>query len=68
MDAFSYLTVLLSIILGLSITQILQSLGALIQNRARVAFYWPSICWAILLLVIDVQAWWALFGLRVRQD
>lgn len=64
MDAFSYLTVLLSIILGLSITQILQGLGGLIQHRARVAWYWPALCWAVLLLVIDVQVWWALFGLR----
>jgi hypothetical protein len=68
MDAFSYLTVLLSIILGLSITQILQGLGALIQYRARIAFYWPAVCWAVLLLLIDVQVWWALFGLRVRQE
>jgi hypothetical protein len=68
MDAFSYLTVLLSIILGLSITQILQGLGALIQNRGRVSFYWPAVCWAVLLLLIDVQVWWAMFGMRVRQD
>ena len=68
MDAFSYLTVLLSIILGLSITQILQGLGALIQYRARIVFYWPAVCWAVLLLLIDVQVWWAMFGLRVRQD
>lgn len=68
MDAFSYLTVLLSIILGLSITQILQGLGALIQYRARIGFYWPAVCWAVLLLLIDVQVWWALFGLRQRQN
>lgn len=67
MDAFSYLSVLLSIILGLSITQILQGLGGLIQHRARVVPYWPALAWALLLLLIDVQVWWALFGLRSRQ-
>ena len=35
MDAFSYLSVLLSIILGLAIQQILQGYRALILARAR---------------------------------
>lgn len=64
MDAFSYLSVLLSIILGFGITQVLQGLAGVIQHRARVAWYWPALCWALLLLLVDVQVWWALFGLR----
>ena len=68
MDEFSYLSVLLSIILGLAITQILKGFRGLLQSRARVRFYWPSITWAILLLVINVQTWWAMFGLRSHHD
>ena len=64
MDAFSYLSVLLSIILGLAITQILQGFRDLMQARSRLRLYWPSLVWAILLLVICVQEWWAMFGLR----
>ena len=64
MDAFSYLSVLLSIILGLAITQVLQGVGRLLQTRAQVRLYWPSIAWVGLLLVIYVQTWWAMFGLR----
>ena len=63
-DAFSYLSVLLSIILGLAITQVLQGLGRLLQERRRVRIYWPTLVWAGLLLVILVQTWWAMFGLR----
>jgi len=64
MDAFSYLSVLLSIILGLAITQILQGLRALMQARSRLRVYAPSVIWAILLLFVVVQSWWSEFGLR----
>ena len=64
MDAFGYLSVLLSIILGLAITQILQGFRDLMQARSRLRLYWPCLLWAIVLLVICVQEWWAMFGLR----
>ena len=64
MDAFSFLAVLLSIVLGLAMTQVLQGFRGLILTRATVRMYWPCVLWAVLLLVIDVQAWWAMFGLR----
>ena len=64
MDAFSFLSVLLSIILGLAITQVLQGLGRLMTARARVTFYWPPIVIALVMLVGFVQSWWAMFGLR----
>ena len=66
MDEFSYLSVLLSIILGLSLTQLLQGLSGIIQNRARVQIYGPAVTWTILLALIDAQAWWAMFGLRIH--
>ena len=66
MDAFSYLSVLLSIILGLGLTQVLTAVGRLIRNRGSVRFYWPPLVWAGLLLVIFVQVWWSSFGLRAR--
>ena len=66
MDEFSYLSVLLSIILGLSVTQVLQGLSGIIQYRRRVQIYMPSVVWTLLLLLVDAQAWWAMFGLRVH--
>jgi hypothetical protein len=67
MDAFSYLSVLLSIILGLAITQILQGVRDLMRARARLRVYWPSLWWAGLLLLICVQEWWAMFSWRTYQ-
>jgi hypothetical protein len=68
LDAFSYLSVLLSIILGLAITQILQGYRGLLLARGRVAFYAPTIVWTGLLLVIAAQAWWSSFGLVRHRD
>ena len=68
MDAFSYLSVLLSIILGLAITQVLQGFRGLMLARSRLRSYWPSVAWAILLLVLDVQVWWAMYDLRFRHE
>jgi hypothetical protein len=63
-DAFGYLSVVLSIIVGLGITQILASTGRLIRWRAHVVTYWPPLVWGAVLLVIYVQVWWSMFGLR----
>ncbi len=67
-DAFSYLSVLLSIIIGLAITQLLQGFGRIIQAREHVRIFWPSLAWAGLLILVCVQSWWAMFGLRAHED
>jgi hypothetical protein len=64
MDQFSYLSVLLSIILGLAITQVLKGFRGILLTRARIRFYWPPIVWSLTLLLIFVQSWWAMFGMR----
>jgi hypothetical protein len=68
MDAFNYLSVLISLILGLAITQVLKGVRGLMQSRTRLVGYWPSVLWAILIVVISVQSWWSMFGLRHHTD
>jgi hypothetical protein len=63
-DPFSYLSVLISIILGLGITQLLTGVGRLLQARAGTRLYAPSVLWIAILLAIHVQTWWTMFGLR----
>jgi hypothetical protein len=67
MDAFSYLSVPLSIILGLGLTQLLTAVGRIIRHRDRVRFDWLPLLWALVLLVIFVQVWWSMFGLRLHR-
>ncbi len=68
MDAFSYLSVLTSIILGLAIQQVLLGYRALILSRRRVKFYAPPLIWSVLLLFMVAQHWWASFGLANHRD
>jgi hypothetical protein len=68
MDAFSYLSVLLSIIVGLGLTQLLTAAGRLIRHRDRVRVDWLPLLWAAVLLVVFVQVWWSMFGLRSYRD
>ena len=64
MNAFDYLTVLISIVLGLAIANVLTRLTAVITARERVDFYWPPVAWAVWLFFISVQHWWAEWGER----
>ena len=64
MDDFAHLSVLISIVLGLGITNLLTGLARVIQMRDRVKVYWPTLMWAFTLLLVHVQTWWTMFGLR----
>ncbi len=64
MDTFSYLSVLFSVILGLAVTEVLQGFRRLIVARKRVRFYMPLLIWMGVILLILVQDWWAMFGMR----
>jgi hypothetical protein len=35
--------------------------------RTRVRNYWPTIAWSALLLLLNMQSWWAMFGLRLLE-
>ena len=68
MEAFAHLSILLSIILGLGITELLAGFARLIEHRRATAVYGPVIAWATLLLVAHVQTWWTIFGLRTLEQ
>ncbi len=64
LDAFSYLAVFVSIILGLGVTRLLGGVADLARSRARVDLYWPTFVWMFTLFVLHLQIWWSLFALR----
>jgi hypothetical protein len=64
MSAFDYLTILISIVLGLAIANVLARLATVITARERTDFYWPPIAWAVWLFFISVQHWWAEWSVR----
>jgi hypothetical protein len=61
---FDYLTVLVSIVMGLAIANVLTGLANVMLARERVGFYWPPVAWAVWLFFIEAQHWWAQWGVH----
>lgn len=68
MDAFSYLSVLTSIILGLAIQQVLLGYRAILLSRSRVRLYAPPLIWSALMICLVTQHWWSSFTLAEHQN
>lgn len=66
-SAFEYVTVLISIILGLGITQILTGIADLIHKSDRVKVYWPHLIWILFVLLLQIQEWWVTYELKPYQ-
>lgn len=64
---FEYVTVLISIILGLGITQILTGIADLIHKSDRVKVYWPHIIWILFVMLLHIQEWWVTYELKGYQ-
>ena len=64
MTEFDYLSVLISIVLGLGLSHVMATAAQLVRFRAAVKFYTPALLWLALLFFLHVQIWWAVFELR----
>jgi len=67
MDAFNYLSVLISIILALGMTRVLAGVGEMLQARARRRIYWVHVVWIVNLFLYLVVAWWIFYRWRNQQ-
>ena len=56
MDAFSYLSVLISIILALGMTRVLAGVGEMLQARSRRRLDWVHAIWVVNLFLYLVVA------------
>ncbi len=68
MDAFAYLSILTSIVLGLGITRVLTGWGRLLQVRHHTHLYWVHFLWAVNLFLYLVLNWWILFRWRTQSE
>lgn len=64
MSDFEYIAVLLSIILGLGITQLLSGIARLVRDGRALAPAWWIMVIVAALLVMHFQVWWASFEWR----
>ena len=58
---FEYLSVATSIVLSLSVTQVLSSLRAVFHSGRR---YWVHAIWTVLVLILHLIIWWAFWAYR----
>jgi hypothetical protein len=65
MSLFEYVTVMISMVLALSLGQLLMGLSTLAKEKRRVVPYFPHTLWSICLLLIIVNHWWAQWDLQV---
>lgn len=61
---FEYVSILVSIILGLGITQVLSAFSDLLYNYKKVRFYWPHTIWIIFILFLHIQDWFITYQLK----
>ena len=64
MDTFSYLSVMISMILGLGLTQLFAGIGNVLQIRHRIKPYWLHELWILILILFHVHMWWSLWAVR----
>jgi hypothetical protein len=67
MDPFSYLSVLISIVLALGVTRVLAGVGEMLQARSHRCIYWVHAVWIVNLLLYLVIAWWIFYRWRNQQ-
>lgn len=64
MDPFSYLSVLISIVLALGMTRVLAGVGEMLQARGHRRLYWVHLLWTLNLFLFLVVAWWIFYRWR----
>jgi hypothetical protein len=57
-----YIAALLSIIVGLGLTDLAQSLRELVRPRRRVDWHWLPLLWAATTFLLAIQIWWNSFS------
>jgi hypothetical protein len=68
MDAFNYLSVMVSMVLGLGLTQLFAGIGNMVQVRRRVKPYWLHAVWIVLMIGLHIQMWWSFWMMRGVQE
>jgi hypothetical protein len=57
-----YIAALLSIVVGLGLTDLAQSLRELVRPRRRVDWHWLPLLWAVTTFLVSIQLWWNAFS------
>lgn len=62
MSQFEYLIPLVSIIVGLGLADLIQSLRELVRPNRAVRWYWLTVLWAVVVFLLVLRIWWTSFS------
>lgn len=65
---YQHVVVVMSIVLGLSVTQLLKGLAQLYRTRNRVQTYWLHTAWVVLLIFFSMLLWWLFWNYRSIEE
>ena len=68
METFNYISVMISIVLGLGIANILNSIGIIIRNKKNVIHSSTYYIHCIFVTLLLFQTWWTVFGYKDYPD
>ena len=64
MQMFEYVIILISIVIGLALTHLMQGLAGLVPNRRRERMWWVHLVWVAYMFLSIVFWWWWEFQLQ----
>jgi hypothetical protein len=64
MQMFEYIIVLISIVIGLALTHLMQGIAGLIQHPGRTRIWWVHLVWVAYMAVSTIFWWWWQFNLQ----
>jgi len=65
---YQHVVVVMSIVLGLSVTQLLKGLAQIYRMRSRVRPYWLHTGWVVLLVIFSLVLWWLFWNYRSIEE
>lgn len=68
MSRFEYLSVLLSIVIGLGLSEVASAWGRMLRGRARIRFYPLHAFWSVFVVLMMIQFWWGFWEYREVGD
>jgi hypothetical protein len=63
-DIFNFILVMVSLILAIGVTHLIQRIAEIIRARDAVPLDWLQLTWALSLFVVAVIYWWSLWDMR----
>jgi hypothetical protein len=65
---FEYLTVLISVVVGLSVTSFLTNVARIVHVRGEVTISWAQLLWSVVILFWTIAFWWFTFVLAAERE